>query len=94
MVKLLQISNATSRLENIALSKTKIQEPEKRTGPKETNLPSIMTKFAEEITPSFCRGAVVPVPAFFYTPKAEKEELPFRVEIGQKKAKKEKCPKV
>jgi hypothetical protein len=94
MVKLLQISNAISRLENIASSKTKIQEPEKRTGPKETNLPSIMTKFAEEITPSFHRGAVVPTPAFLYTTKAEKEELPILVEIGQKKAKKRKCPKV
>jgi hypothetical protein len=44
MVKLLQISNVISRLENLASSKTKIQEPEKRTGPKVINLPSIMTK--------------------------------------------------
>jgi hypothetical protein len=53
-----------------------------------------MTKFAEEITPSFHRGAVVATPAFLYTTKAEKEELPILVEIGQKKAKKRKCPKV
>jgi hypothetical protein len=66
MVKLLQISNAISRLENIASSKTKIQEPEKRTDPKETNLPSIMTKFAEEITPSFRRVIAVHVIVYFF----------------------------
>lgn len=89
MVKLLQISSAISRLENLASSKTKIQEPEKRTGPgNEINLPCIMKKFAEEITPSFRRGAVE------HTPKTEKGELPILVEKGQKKAKKGKSPKV
>jgi hypothetical protein len=51
------------------------------------NLPSIMTKFAEEITPSFRRGACV------YTPIiAEKEEeLP---DLLIKKGKKRKCAKM
>ena len=86
MVKLLQISCVISRLENLASSKTKIQEPEKRTGPKVINLPSIMTKFAEEITPSFRRGACV------YIPKVEKEDL--ELPDLKKKGKKKKCPKV
>jgi hypothetical protein len=86
MVKLLQISCVISRLENLASSKTKIQEPEKRTGPKVINLPGIMTKFAEEITPSFRRGACV------YIPKVEKEDL--ELPDLKKKGKKKKCPKV
>lgn len=88
MVKLLQIPRAIYRLENLASSKTKIEKPDKRTCRKETILPRIMVKFAEEITPSFRRGVVV------HTHKADKDELPILVEIGQKKARKGKCPKV
>ena len=88
MLYSLQISSTISRPEYIVTYKTKIHKPEKRTGPKETNLPSIMMKLAEENTPSDRCGVIVP------TNEAEKGELPIVAEICQKKAKKEKCPKV